>query len=92
MRPLLSVAGASAGTSAAKAFAARLDKLQEQMRTVNVARSVLKSLAFEKIHNREDTIPPTHANTFSWIFDNLDLGFVDWASNQNGITTFPFVV
>jgi len=37
------------------------------------------------MHDRKDEIPQAHATTCSWIFQKEALGFVDWASDRDGM-------
>lgn len=53
---------------------------------VYTQRSILESLTFSQMHDRELLIPEAHQRTFEWIFDpKADIKFADWLRNRNGI-------
>lgn len=54
--------------------------------TESKQKSILGSLAFSQLHDRELLIPEAHQRTFEWIFDSTaDLRFADWLRSRNGI-------
>ena len=62
-----------------------LEELAGQGRTITKCQHILKSLKFEGLHSREEMITNAHQSTFTWIFQEARLGFVEWAAKQNGI-------
>ena len=65
-------------------YASRLNELLKQMHVIVPMQRILRSLAFEEIHNRRDTVAEAHRNTFSWIYKDGGHGFADWATGRNG--------
>ncbi|KUI65502.1 hypothetical protein VM1G_01186 [Cytospora mali] len=48
--------------------------------------SILESLRFSQLHERELLIPKAHQQTFEWIFDSTEeFSFNDWLRSRNGI-------
>ncbi|KAF3765236.1 hypothetical protein M406DRAFT_259767, partial [Cryphonectria parasitica EP155] len=51
-------------------------------------KSILQTLNFDQLHERELAIPEAHRRTFQWIFSsNMDQGrsFLEWLRTQNGV-------
>ncbi|KAJ4286934.1 hypothetical protein N0V90_012814 [Kalmusia sp. IMI 367209] len=71
--------------SAAFNALSRLKELADQGRTIAKCQHILKSLEFEGLRSREQMIMNAHESTFTWIFQEKRLGFVDWAVHKNGI-------
>ena len=74
------------------AFDLRLEDLAKHSRITVKCQQVLRTLVFEEVHRREDTIADAHAKTFAWIFDESKTEFSQWASNKNGMAPSNFVL
>ncbi|KAI1752383.1 hypothetical protein F4782DRAFT_501633 [Xylaria castorea] len=46
---------------------------------------VLKSLAFDSIHNRRDHVEKAHPDTCLWIYDPSRTNFVEWLNSASGV-------
>jgi hypothetical protein len=62
-----------------------LKGLADQGWIVVQCQHLLKSLDFESLRSREQMIARAHELTFTWIFKEKHLGFVDWAEVKNGM-------
>ncbi|KAF2734577.1 hypothetical protein EJ04DRAFT_523562 [Polyplosphaeria fusca] len=71
--------------SGASNILSRLKELADQGRTIAKCQHILKSLEFRDLRSREQMITDAHESTFTWIFQEKRLGFVDWAAHKNGI-------
>lgn len=65
-------------------MASMLIELHSQAQSSLMSRRILKTLVFDEVHSREDAIPVAHAETFSWVFEEEQTTFVEWASSGNG--------
>lgn len=57
-------------------------------KTEEKQQSILRTLSFSQLHDRELAIPEAHRRTFEWIFDsdpNTKTSFVEWLRAENGI-------
>jgi hypothetical protein len=68
-----------------------LNGRREQVRVVEASQNVLRSLTYKRMHDREERIPASHAETFAWIFDDDELDFTRWASRSNGTFTLTIL-
>ncbi|KAF4816430.1 hypothetical protein CGCSCA5_v006609 [Colletotrichum siamense] len=71
----------SVGTSSEDfgAFANQLSKFADEAKHRGNIRTILKSLHFAQIKERQNEIPQAHRNTFQWIFDkSSSTGFASW--------------
>ena len=60
-------------------------KLADQGQAIARYQRLVKSLRFEGHVSREQMITHAHDSTFTWIFDEKRLSFVDWAVRKNGM-------
>ncbi|KAK2763569.1 hypothetical protein CKAH01_15961 [Colletotrichum kahawae] len=73
--------GNSTGTSSEdlRVFANQLSKFTDEAKHRGNIRTILKSLHFAQIKERQNEIPQAHRNTFQWIFDeSSSTGFSAW--------------
>lgn len=59
-------------------------KSVKQTRIAMACRNILRSLAFEHLNYRYETIHEAHARTFQWIFETEDASFREWAAKKSG--------
>jgi hypothetical protein len=71
-------------TETRDAFKSKSDDLANQVRTIEACQRVMVLLAFDSIHDRQEAIHDSHADTCAWIYTREDLGFKKWASEMNG--------
>ncbi|KAH0425556.1 high-affinity nicotinic acid transporter [Colletotrichum camelliae] len=62
-----------------------LSSLSPHLKPFEKARSLVRSLHFEQIYDRESDIRQAHDNTLEWIFQDSSLGFNEWLQSEHGL-------
>ncbi|KZF19446.1 hypothetical protein L228DRAFT_251040 [Xylona heveae TC161] len=67
------------------------DKLHAFLEAENEVKKeqiILQSLCFDSLKERYSTIKKAHSRTLNWLFENEELGFLEWLRSGSGIFWF----
>lgn len=62
-----------------------IDALRRHATPLATSYHILDSLYFEQMHTRHSTIKASYADTFAWIFDDVETHFKSWLEHDAGI-------
>lgn len=67
------------------AFSAQLSAFVKEGQLLPQQQSILQTLIFEEMEQREETIKDAHKKTLDWMFERNEISFMEWLESEEEI-------